>query len=441
MYQVHCHLGTEQRIDESEHMSQEGGGTTGCPHLTGFDPLIPEQNADPFPWFARARREAPVFYMPRYDMWAVTRHADNVTVLRDHSTFSNLGSLNLRVAPPAAMSDQLPDGYVFPTSIAQITIMDPPRHTQIRKPMQAPLTWKSMKAHEGDARCIADSLIDDFVAAGRVELMAAYAFPLPIDFFGLIFGFPEDDTSHFLRWAEDYFQIVGTVDIPEKEAAERWKSLLEFDAWGREFIAERRANPSDDLTSHLISTKSDDGSPSLTDDEILANVLGLILGGVDTTAFLIGQTVYELLANGLWAKVEADRSLLPRAIEETLRLRGPVRGVRRTTMKEVELGGATIPKGATLWLLNQSANRDEAAFDNPDTFDIGRRNVGEHLGLGLGVHFCIGAPMARLEAHVALDCLMDRLPGLRLSESQGELDFFVNMVLPCLRSLELEWDE
>lgn len=422
------------------HEHSASGDVRDCPHFDGFDPLVAEQNADPFGWFERARREVPVFYMPQYDMWAVTRHADNVAVYRDHATFSNVGINNLRVAPPSSMAGEIPEGYVFPLSVSQILVTDPPRHTLMRKLLQPRLTKKSIDAREGEVRGVANRLIDGFVGDGRAELMDAFAFRLPTAVFADFFDLPMEATPDIFRWASDYFRLAGTADVTEAEAVERWRGILEFDAWARAFVADRRANPRDDLTTDLIFAVTDDGSPALTDDEILANVIGLLIGGVDSTAHLIGQAVYELLASGLWSQLAADHSLVPRAVEETLRLHGPIRGMRRTATRDVELGGTMIPKGALVWIVNQSANRDPEAFADPDSFDLGRTNLGEHLGLGRGAHFCIGAPLARLEARIALESLMDRLPGLRLSNPQGELDYLVSMIMPGLRSLEVEWD-
>jgi cytochrome P450 len=413
--------------------------------LAEFDPLRPDHCADPFPWFSRARREAPVFYMPKYDMWAVTRHADCLSVMRDPDTFSNVGAMDVRVPLPQALAELAPEGYVFPIASDSLTVLDPPRHTRQRKAIQPTMGPKQLNGRIGEITAIADRLIDGFVADGSVELMERFAFPFPIEVFSPLLGITVEETASLLRWVDGWFRIVASSDIPEEDAIACWKGLLDWDAWTRTLIDDRRARPGDDVVSHMVGATDDDGNPSLDDNELVANICNLVAGGVDTTAYLIGQLVCDLVINGLWGSVRADRSLIPGAVEESMRLLGPVRSVRRRAMRTVELGGVKIPKGAELWLAFHSANRDEAAFDDPDVFQIRRPNRSRgsgfgQLGFGNGLHFCVGAPLARLEARIALDRLVERLPQPQLARRPDEFEYAISFVLPGLRRLDLLWD-
>jgi cytochrome P450 len=417
----------------------EGATGLGCPFIKGFDPLIPEQVANPWPYLQHARETAPVFYMPGYDQWCVTRHEDVLAVYNDPITFSNQGAHDMRVAIPAALHGEVPADYTFPLT-GQLNTVDPPQHTRIRKLMQKAFTARHAVEREPEIRALCNELIDGFVDAGQTDLASTYTTPLPITVISRILGVPPESTGGFQDWADDFFRLTGATDVPDEESIPRWRRIYEWDAFIREFIASRRAEPQTDLVSDLIRAQSEDDGPSLTDEELLANILGIVAAGADTTKVLITHIVYLLLNHReRWEDVRADRSLVPRAVEETMRLMGPVRGIRRTTTAPVRLGGVDVPVGATIYLHVGSASRDGAIFEDPERFDLHRTNTSKHLGFGIWTHFCLGAPLARLEARIALETLLDRLPTVRLAEGQGRLEYTDNMVLPSPRHLHVAW--
>jgi cytochrome P450 len=178
----------------------------------------------------------------------------------------------------------------------------------------------------------------------------------------------------------------------------------------------------------------------LSDDEILQQVLSVLLAGSDTSSVAIAETVHRLLSvPERWEAVVKDPSLIPAAVEESLRLSSPVRGLHRFVTRDVELGGVVVPAGADIYFMHSSANRDASVFADPDAFDPERQEIREHLSLGTGARFCLGAPLARLEARVAVETLVERLPGLRLAPGQGALEYDINMIVPILRALDVEW--
>lgn len=429
-----------QLADEAGQAVAVSARAAGCPHFEGFDPLDHEMVLDPYPSLARARREVPVFYMPAYDQWCVTRHEDLLSVYRDPVSYSNASNWQFLVDIPEALAHRVADDWVFPLVLGQLNATDPPQHTRIRKLMQWAFTPKRINERTGLIEQIAGQLIDSLPADREGDLVSLFTSPLPVTVVSGMLGMPLSTADVWRQWSDDWFALTGATNLPEQEAIERWGRLLDFDQLLREFVEERRREPRDDLASDMIHAKLDDGSPSMTDDEALANIVGVVLAGADTTTILITHLVYLLLRHpGELDKVRADRELIPAAVEETMRLMGPVRGVNRTTTTDVELGGVSIPKGSKLYVHLGSASRDETVFGDPDSFRLDRQDVGKHLGFGIWTHFCIGAPLARLEAKIALESLLDRLPELRLADERAQLDYIDNMILPSVRDLRVAW--
>ena len=414
------------------------------PEVPAYDPLDPAQNADPFPLLAFARQETPIFYASKFDLWVVTRREDALKIYRNPKSFSNVGRHEMLNPLPDALRHRVPDDYVFALFRGQLAVTDPPQHTRIRKLMLKAFTPRVVREREGEIREVANGLIDRFIDDGSVELMEAYGSPIPVTVIARILGIPDEHTGEFRTWADDFFILRGGMSIPIDEQIERWSRLLDEEDFVRAYIAERRAAPQEDLTSRMILARSDDGSPSLTDDELLANIFGLVLAGTDTTAILIGHAVYALLKHPeQWQRLQGakdDPAFLANVVDETMRWRGPLRGGIRVVKEEVEVAGITMPVGSKVFISQSSVDRDEAHYDQPDAFDLDRPNSGDHLGLGFGIHYCLGAALAELEARVALECLAERIPTLRLAESQGPLEYTTSMILPSLRRVDVAWD-
>ena len=408
-----------------------------CPHAVGFDATMP----DPYPILAESRPTAPVFYIPELAYWCITSWEGVAEVYRDPVSFSSAGMHNMSVPMPLEVRKTVgPDWDFNRVFKGQLNTTDPPQHTRIRKLMQKAFTPRQVSGRTDDIRGIATELIASFAGDDEVELVSRYTSPVPTRVIALVLGMDLDLAPRFAAWVDAFFSLSASPEMSEGEALRHWSALVEFETITREFVERRRRFPTDDLTSELIQAKSDDGEPSLTDDEVLANILGLIAAASDTTSILIANVVYMLLRTKQWSEVVADSGLVPGAVEEVLRLRSPVRGNRRTTTTDVSVCGVTIPAGESVYIQIGSANRDADVFAEPDTFDIRRANAAEHFGLGRWTHFCLGAPLARLEARLAVEALAARFPQLTLRPGQeNELPYSYNLVVPVLHSLHVTW--
>lgn len=395
-----------------------------CPLVSGraFDPMDPDQAGNPYPWLAAAQREQPVFYMPEYDIWCVTRHQDALEVIHDVETFSSR-----KVVPTP------PEG---PPSLVAI---DPPAHTRLRKLAQKGFSPRLVAEHEAGVRALCDALVDEFVADGRCDFVEQYANRLPSRAITLIVGAPIDRSADFARWAHDRIVQLNPRSTEEERSSARAR-MATFAGWLEEFVEERRARPQGDLTSELVHATTDDLSPALSTPEVVSLIATVLSAGSSTTANMLPVMVREVVRRpDVWAKLQAKRELTAPAVEESLRLLTSVRGVTRTANREAMVGGVTIPEGADLYVHLGAAQRDPAVFEEPETFDIHRDNLRQHFAFGRWAHICLGAPLARLELRVTLECLMDRLQTARLVPAQRE-EWIPHILTPGLRSLLLEWE-
>ncbi len=342
-------------------------------------------------WLATMRDEHPV-WRDRYGIWHVFRHADVEAILRDPATFSSDTS---RLVPAAA-----------PTRRGMLTQFDPPEHRALRRLVSATFTPRMVAGLEPRIRALTGELLDR--AGERFDLVDALAFPLPVIVIAELLGLPPDDRPLFRSWADSLFsQQVG--DPTDPEVMKHFTAAIsEITAYFVEICAARRGHRHGDLISALVNTEVDG---RVLDDEEAANFsMLLLLAGHITTTVLLGNAVRTFDEHpGVWDELRADRALIPGAIEEVLRFRSPFMQVGRSTVRAVEVAGVEIPADVIVlpWLL--AANRDPRAHRDPDRFDI-RRGLGggAQLAFGHGVHFCLGAPLARLEGRVALEELTRR---------------------------------
>jgi len=399
---------SETAPDRSSSCARPGEGL-------GYDPLSPEQHENPYPVFARAQREAPVFFSQRFNLWVVTRYADIWTVLKNPAHYSSAQSTAVRAAPPREVQQVLKEGY---PEVATLVTSDPPAHTRFRSLVNKAFTPRRIAEKEGRIRAIALELIDGFEADERADFVWQFAYPLPMTVIAEILGVPPADMGRFKGWSDRAVERLS-VGLPVERQVECARAIVEFQHYFSERIEERQQEPRDDMLSDLVRARIE-GQEPLSRAEMLSILQQLLVAGNETTTHMLGSLIVLLLESPeRWQAVRGNAELAARAVEEALRMEAPVQGLFRTTTCEVELGGVTLPPGSQLQLLYAAGNRDANEFPQPEAFELTRPNANSHLAFGGGEHFCLGAALARLEGRIALQVLGARLPNLRLEPGQS----------------------
>jgi cytochrome P450 len=351
--------------------------------------------------------------------WVLARHADCLAVLRDRRSSSD--SLNIA-------TDRMPEGFRTPIAeddpVAQAMLelrpflfRDPPDHTRLRGLVSKAFTPKVVESLRPRTQQVVDELIDAALDAGEIDLVEAFAYPLPVRVICDLLGVPHEDHQRFKAWSEALARgldpdFLLTPDVIEA----RSEAIMQFSQYFFELLAERRRAPGEDLLSRLV--EAEDGGVTLNEGELLATCILLLVAGHETTVNLIGGGTLALLRNpDQWTRFRDDQSLTRSAVEEMLRFVSPVQLTGRALLEDCEFGGVEFRAGDFAMLLLGSANRDPAAFEEPERFDIGR-NPNPHLGFGFGIHHCLGAPLARMETQVALGALAERAPALALATDE-----------------------
>lgn len=403
--------------------------------LRSFDPLAPKQLEDPYAELALAREEQPVFFMEKYGMWMVTRYQDVWDAYKNQKCFSNAVAHQPRCPRPQSVVDRKGD-WSLPVD-GNLNTVDQPIHLPLKR------VWKTALDRAIDGiepwlvRKIAE-LVSGFEGRGEVDLVRELTWPLTVSAVAHLIGAADEDAEKFKSWAEGWFELTGSTELPADHAEACWHGFVDFEEYIEQLIAARRREPRHDFASFLLAEQAN-GAP-ISDREIVTNTIGVIAAGSDTTANAIAQMIYLLLSNaGRWQAIRDKPEVRANVIEETLRLRGPVRCEIRTTTCEVTLSDVTLPKGATVCLHLGSASRDESMFERADQFDPGRSNLVRHMGFGALSRVCIGAPLARLEMSKTLDALVKRFPTLELAPNQARLRYTESLVVPSLRSLVVRW--
>jgi cytochrome P450 len=379
--------------------AQDATGTSD--ELGLFDDAVAGDVRDPYPELAEARRATPVqrldsSLMPHeegQEVFFLYRHDDIAQVLRDGDTFSSAHIIDLIMGP--IMGEHIMLG------------MDDPQHRRYRALVSTAFRQKVLTQWEHELfGAIADELIDAFASRGRAELVREFDFPYPTKVISGILGLPREDYLQFQRWSTAILSFFTKLD----EAVTASEEVKEYMAV---ILEERRRQPREDLISELAKAELD--GEKLTDEEIFSFLRLLLPAGVETTYRSLGNLLFSLLsAPGQLQAVRADRSLIPQAIEEALRLETPLLNITRLATRDTDVGGVAIPAGSTVMLMLAAANRDEERYDEPDRFDIFRQNPKPHISFGQGPHACLGTHLARIEMRVAVNLLLDRLPNLRL---------------------------
>lgn len=394
----------------------------------GIDVVSPEFKANPFPIVARLRAEEPVvrtFLPDKMPATLVLRYADVVPLLTDPRFAKRRAS----AMTPEQLRRQPWVPPMFRALDRNMLDLDPPDHTRLRSLVHQAFTPRLVERMRKRAQELADGFIEAVRFKGSMDLVADFALPLPMALITEILGIPAEDREKFHAWSS---HIVSADSLNPS-----WRFLpavWKFRSYLKRFFERRRAEPGDDLTTALL--RAEEQGDRLSGDELFAMVFLLLVAGHETTVNLIADGTLALLQNPeQMSKLRDDPALTKSAVEELLRFTSPVfLATERFAREDVTIHGATIPRGEVAFGVLGSANRDEAVFDDPDRLDLTRPN-NRHLSFGQGIHYCLGAPLARLEAQIAFDSLLGRLPGLRLAVPAESLRWRRSLVLRGLEAL------
>jgi cytochrome P450 len=383
----------------------KGNGTAVLGLYRLLDPAV---LADPYPLYHQLQAKSPVHWDPFLKAWVVTRYADVLTVLSDRRfsarrtpTPDDLAALGLDALVPIAQ-----------VMVRQMLFMDPPAHGRIRNLAARAFTPRRIENLRAHIQDIVDTLLDAVQAQGRMDVIADLAVPLPAIVTEELLGISTSDLSQLKAWSADFATMLGNFQHNPEHAAHVRQSLDEMYQYFGAAVSEHQGRPRDDLISALLEAEHE--GDRLTNDEVIANTIMTMVGGQETTTSLIGNGLLTLLRHPAQLQaLRGDPSLIPSAVEEMLRFESPIQHTARMTVDDLELGGQQIRKRQAVIAVLGAANRDPDRFSEPDQFDI-RRQDNRHVAFGWASHFCFGAPLARLEAHVIFETMLRRMPTLQL---------------------------
>ncbi|WP_375768135.1 cytochrome P450 [Archangium gephyra] len=386
--------------------------------------VLPEVLANPYPHFARLRRDTPVCQVDPGGMWAVTRYADVMHVLKNPQVFSSAG-LQRSMLPP--WLDHNPVAH-------SLLVMDAPQHGRARALVSRAFGPSTLARLEPVLRATAEQLVSALVARRTVDFLPALALPLPAAAIGHLLGLDASLYPRFKRWSDALGAVSATAASDLEGQQHIRHTIEEMEHYLRDVVEERRREPREDLVSALLQARVD--GEALTEAELMAFLFLLLVAGFETTVNLLGNAAV-LLADypELLARLRSEPALVPSFIEEVLRYESPAQSTFRLTLEEVELGGVRLPQHSVLILLMGSANRDEAYVPDAEHFHLERPQRG-HLPFGHGAHFCLGAALTRLEARVALEALLPRIQSL--SRGPEPLQWVPSIQLRGLSRLQVE---
>jgi pimeloyl-[acyl-carrier protein] synthase len=398
-----------------------------------FAPFSPEFRADPYRVYAELRRHDPVHWCPAPapGFWFATRYADVAMILKE----PRFGREVRRVLPPEAFPP-IPERHRPLQEMVErwFVFRDPPDHTRLRGLVNRAFTPRTVESLRPHIQEIADSLVEAAAAGGTLDVVNDYAFPLTVTVIAQMLGVPPADRERFKAWANE---LLGAIDIgaTDEITTRASRATVALEDYLRDLVGRRRREPRQDLISSLIAAEQE--GDRLTEEELLATCILLLFGGHETTKNVIGNGAWSLLgAPAEMERLRRDPELMRPAFEELMRYESPLQMAFRYVMEDTELGGRALRRGQMIWGGVGAANRDPACFDDPDRLDVGRAH-NPHLGLGRGIHFCVGASLARAEGTIALATLLRRLQGLRLLEPPA---WRPTVILRGLASLRVGFD-
>jgi cytochrome P450 len=391
--------------------------------MMNYNPMSPEVRVDPYPYYKWLRNNAPVYFIEAMNCYAISCYEDVRYVLKNHQLFSSDPLIKIAF------------GEFNPVPGAPYLISsDPPDHTRLRRALGAAFSMKIVESMTERIAGLARELLDTALVSDHLDFVPAFTSPLPVTVIAELMGIDSEMRGAFRRWSNE-ITVGSDSNISEETRTTIRASAVEFRAYFEGAIAARRKAPGSDLVSALI--RAQDEAWQLTDDEVLAFCLLLLIGGNETTTSTLGNTLYLLSQfPDQKRKILADRSLVPNLIEESLRYISPIQLLFRRTRQPVEIGGVSIPENTIVMPIYASANRDDARFPDGDSFDV-TRDTRDHMAFGHGAHHCMGALLGRHEAVISMNLLLDRMADFEVDlEGVQWLDSFYlrgPKVLPMTR--------
>jgi len=398
--------------------------------LSLYQLLDPEVLANPYPLYHKLRTRDPVHWDPFLHAWVVTRYADVVHVLHQYSanrtpTPEQLSALNLSALNPIAE-----------VMVRQMLFLDPPDHTRLRTLASAAFTPRRVEQLRSHIQDVMDTLLDAVVSKGSMDVIADFAGPAPAIVTAELLGVPAADHAQLKEWSQDFAEMLGNFQHNPDRFSRVLRSVENLCGYFRSAMREQASHPREGLVQAMMSAEIE--GTRFTEEEIIANLIVTMVGGLETTTNLIGNGVLTLLRHPAeFERLRADPSLIPSAVEELLRYESPSQHTARLAPADVELGGKSIRKRQAVIAVMAAGNRDPERFPEPDVLDIARKS-NQHLAFGWAAHFCFGAALARLEGQIAFNAILRRLPELRLN-AQGPLVWRHNLGLRGLTSLPVEF--
>jgi cytochrome P450 len=388
----------------------------------------------------RMRRDEPVFYWSEQDCWIFNRYDDITAILKDRR-FSNEGSLEIMNSSYCPAAKEILSRGINWNETVQVNGAEGETHTRLRAVMQRILTPHRFKAMEPTVRQMVTKLIDGFVGNGHCDIATEFCWPLPVEVIFDVIGFKseEEDLKQLQTWSDDMFRL-WLVPMSEEEQIRCARHAVQFQEYIRLKIADRRKNPRQDLLTEFVR-QLDSGEARITEDElVLIFPMNLIGAGHETTKAQLGNAIYQLLLQpARWQGIVAKPSTIPEVIEECMRLDGSVVAWYRTTTEAVYIAGKHLPKNAKVVMMFGAGNHDEGKYSDAESFCPTRGVRNGHLTFSAERHFCLGAPLARMEMRIALEEMSKRLPKLRLAPEQN-VEYDASFATRSIKSLKLHWD-
>jgi cytochrome P450 len=411
--------------------------------LGDFDPYRHDVQQDPFPYYRCMRETSPAWRLPGSELWFVTRHDLVAAMLRDTATYSSAFGTTPNEPPKAHLVEQL-DAIKRqgPERLPTMLTVDPPDHTRYRATVARAFNARSIAALRPLVEAIVDEELDRVIGAGTVDFRTAFARPVPVRVIIAALGLDPARQDDIGRWSDDSTASIGSMLSDERTVEAQW-GILEFQRYMVAELTDRQRAIRDDVVSMLVAADlplPDGTTRPMVMGELIGILQQLIGAGNETTTKLLSEIVRLLDANPIeWQRLRADPSRAAIVVEEALRLATPTQAMYRRVTRDVDIEGVHVPEGARVVLVYAAANRDPAVFPDPDRFDPDRVNVREHLAFGAGVHFCIGAPLSRLETTIAVEQIARQVGAIRLAP-ENTFEYEPSYMLRGLHRLLVELD-